>query len=63
MFNKIGKFFKSVNQEMHYVTWPTREDLKEGTSAVIIMSIIVALFLSLTDALFGYLIRTLLLKG
>lgn len=63
MFNKIGKFFKSVRQEMTYVTWPTRADLKEGTSAVIVMSVIVAVFLSLTDALFGYLLRTLLLKG
>jgi preprotein translocase SecE subunit len=63
MLKKTGKFFKSVRQEMGYVTWPTMADLKEGTSAVIIMSIIVSIFLSLTDAAFGYLIRTLLFKG
>lgn len=63
MFKKMFKFFKSVKQELGYVTWPTKADLKEGTSAVVTMSIIVAIFLSLTDALFGFLIRTLLFKG
>jgi preprotein translocase subunit SecE len=63
MFKKIAAFFVSVRQEMNYVSWPTKADLKEGTSAVIVMSIIVAIFLSLVDALFGFLIRTLLLKG
>ncbi len=63
MFRKIGAFIKSVRQELRYVTWPTQSDLKEGTSAVIVMSIIVAIFLSLIDALFGFLIRTLLFKG
>ena len=63
MFNKIVKFFKSVTRELGYVTWPTKADLKEGTSAVVAMSIFVAIFLSLTDALFGFLIRTLLFKG
>ena len=63
MFKKTAAFFVSVRQEMRYVSWPTKADLKEGTSAVVVMSIIVAIFLSLIDALFGFLIRTLLLKG
>ena len=48
---------------MSYVTWPTRADIKEGTTVVIIMSVFVAIFLSLVDTGFGFLIRTLLLKG
>ncbi|MCF7919424.1 MAG: preprotein translocase subunit SecE [Candidatus Cloacimonetes bacterium] len=63
MFKKIASFLRSVRQEMTYVSWPTRADLQEGTTAVIVMSIIVAIFLSLIDALFGYIIRTLLFKG
>ena len=63
MFKKITAFLISVRQEMSYVSWPTQADLKEGTMAVIVMSIIVAIFLSLIDALFGYLIRTLLFRG
>ncbi|NQV18580.1 MAG: preprotein translocase subunit SecE [Armatimonadetes bacterium] len=63
MFKKIFVFFKSVRQEMSYVSWPTKADLKEGTTVVIIMSSIVAIFLFLVDAAFNVLIRTLLLKG
>ena len=63
MFKKIIQFFKSVRQEMSYVSWPTKADLKEGTTVVIIMSSIVAIFLFLVDAAFNVLIRTLLLKG
>ncbi len=63
MFKKIISFFKSVKTEMSYVTWPTRADIKEGTTVVIIMSVFVAIFLSLVDTGFGFLIRTLLLQG
>ena len=63
MFKKIISFFKSVKTEMSYVTWPTKADIKEGTTVVIIMSVFVAIFLSLVDTGFGFLIRTLLLKG
>ena len=63
MFKKIISFFKSVKTEMSYVTWPSRADIKEGTTVVIIMSVFVAIFLSLVDTGFGFLIRTLLLQG
>jgi len=48
---------------MSYVSWPSKDDLKEGTTVVIIMSAVVAVFLSLVDFGFGILIRKLLLKG
>jgi len=51
--NKIIGFFKDIRTEMKYVTWPTKDDIREGTLVVIIMSAIVALFLSLVDFLFG----------
>ena len=63
MFKKTVEFFKSVKKEMSYVSWPTKADLKEGTTVVIIMSIFVAIFLSLVDMGFSYLNRTLLLQG
>lgn len=61
MFKKIINFFKSVNSELKYVSWPSKDDIKEGTTVVILMSAIVAIFLSLVDAAFGFLIRNLLL--
>ncbi len=60
VLNKILKFFKDVRQEMKYVSWPTRSDIKEGTIVVIVMSAIVALFLSAVDMLFSMLIRYIL---
>ncbi len=48
---------------MSYVSWPTKADIKEGTTVVILMSIFVAIFLSLVDTGFGFLIKQLLLKG
>jgi preprotein translocase subunit SecE len=62
MFKKIFTFFKNVKTELSYVSWPTKADLKEGTTVVIIMSTIVAIFLSVIDAGFGLLIRKLLFK-
>lgn len=63
MFKKLAVFLKSVWQELKFVSWPTSDDLKEGTTVVIIMSAIVAGFLFLVDAAFRFLIQNLLLKG
>jgi len=51
-FEKISHFFRDVRAEMKCVSWPNKSDLKEGTLVVIIMSAIVAIFLSLVD--FGF---------
>lgn len=48
-FEKISRFFREVNAEMRAVTWPTKDDVKEGTIVVIVMSAIMAIFLSLVD--------------
>ena len=57
MINKISKFFKSVVSELKFVSWPTMADLKEGTTVVIIMSAIVAVFLTVVDFAFNFLVR------
>lgn len=48
---------------MSYVSWPNKDDIKEGTTVVIVMAIFVAIFLSLIDTGFGFLIRKLLVLG
>ena len=63
MVKRFFTFLKNVRQEMGYVSWPNRADLKEGTTVVIIMSIIVGVFLSVIDGIFSFLIRNLLLRG
>jgi len=51
-FEKITRFFRDVRSEMKSVTWPSKDDLKEGTIVVVVMSSIVAIFLSIVD--FGF---------
>jgi len=51
-FEKINRFFRDVRSEMKCVSWPNKVDLKEGTIVVLVMSTIVAIFLSLVD--FGF---------
>ncbi len=59
MFDKIGHFFHDVASEMRAVSWPTMDDIKEGTVVVIVISGIVALFLALVDFGFGQLVKLL----
>ncbi|MCB5252987.1 MAG: preprotein translocase subunit SecE [Candidatus Cloacimonadaceae bacterium] len=51
-FAEVSRFFRDVRSEMKSVSWPTKDDLKEGTVVVLVMSAIVAIFLSLVD--FGF---------
>ncbi|HHV37454.1 MAG TPA: preprotein translocase subunit SecE [Candidatus Cloacimonetes bacterium] len=55
-FEKISRFFREVRSEMKSVTWPGKDDLKEGTMVVIVISSIVAIFLSVVDLGFKHLI-------
>ncbi len=52
LIDKIVRFFHDVATEMKSVTWPTKADIQEGTVVVIVISGIVAIFLSLVD--FGF---------
>ncbi|MDI9529515.1 MAG: preprotein translocase subunit SecE [Candidatus Cloacimonadota bacterium] len=56
-FEKVTRFFHEVVAEMKSVTWPTKADLKEGTVVVIVISAIVAIFLSLVDLGFSKIVE------
>lgn len=56
-FDKIKQFLHEVRAELKSVTWPSKADLKEGTLVVIVMSSIVAIFLSLVDLGFNNIIN------
>lgn len=51
MFQKINKFLQEVKQEMSKVSWPTRNELKGTTVIVIVLTIILSVFIWLTDKL------------
>lgn len=46
---KILDFFTSVSKEMRKVTWPTKEELKESTTIVVVVCLLFAAFTYLVD--------------
>jgi preprotein translocase subunit SecE len=63
LFHRMMTFLREVRHELNYVTWPSKDDLKEGTIVVIVMSAIVAVFLSVTDWIFLLMSKYLLFRG
>ena len=49
MKEKIVNFFTDVVKEMKKVTWPTKDELKESTSIVIVACLILAAFTYVID--------------
>ncbi len=56
MFHKFIKFLKDVKAEMKSVSWPSKADITEGTTVVIVMSGIVSIFLSIVDLTFQFIV-------
>ncbi len=49
MFEKISRFLQEVRQEMAKVSWPSRDELKGTTIIVIVLTIVLSVFIWLTD--------------
>lgn len=49
MKDKIKNFVNDVVKEMKKVTWPTKDELKESTTIVIVVCLIIAAFTYLID--------------
>lgn len=60
MFTKIKKFFDESRTEIRHVNWPTREEAIRLTSVVIVLSLILAAFLGLSDYGFTNLVKYLI---
>lgn len=57
MIKKFLQFIRDVRQEMKYVSWPTKADIKESTTVVLVMAIIVGIFIAIVDNVFSQLIK------
>jgi preprotein translocase subunit SecE len=55
----LSSYIKETKTEMSHVTWPKRRQVILYTVAVIIVSILVAVFLGLLDTVFSRLITLL----
>lgn len=49
MIEKITRFLQEVRVEMSKVSWPTRKELKGTTVIVIVITLILSVFIFLTD--------------
>ncbi|MDP3901823.1 MAG: preprotein translocase subunit SecE [bacterium] len=52
MFNKVTSFFQESRQELKRVNWPTLAETRRLTIIVIAISLGVAAFLGILDAIF-----------
>ena len=62
MANKITQFFIEAKAELLKVNWPTKKQAVNYTLMVIGLSIAVAIFLGSLDYLFGYILKTFIVK-
>jgi len=56
---KITEYIKETQAEMKHVSWPSRKQAINYATAVILVSIITALFLALFDYVFSRLLTLL----
>jgi preprotein translocase subunit SecE len=59
MIESIKEFFADVSKEMKKVSWPTREQLREATTVVIVVCLIITAFVFLIDQGMTLLMRSI----
>jgi preprotein translocase subunit SecE len=57
MKEKILAFFDDVVKEMKKVTWPTKQELKESTTVVIVVCLVLAAFAYGIDMLISQVLK------
>ncbi|WP_425145567.1 preprotein translocase subunit SecE [Deinococcus sp.] len=58
--NPLLQYFRDARAELGRVTWPTREQVIEGTQAVLVFVIAITLVVYLYDLIFGSLVKLVL---
>ncbi|MFH1567718.1 MAG: preprotein translocase subunit SecE [Gemmatimonadota bacterium] len=61
MWEKVRTFASEVRGEFGRVTWPTREDLVNSTTVVLVFSVALAIFIGLFDLILSY-VRSVLVN-
>jgi preprotein translocase subunit SecE len=54
------QYFRDARAELSRVTWPTRQQVLEGTQAVLIFVVALTLIVFVMDRVFGTAVRALL---
>jgi preprotein translocase subunit SecE len=57
---QIPQFFREVREEVKKVNWSTRQELKEITIMVLIVSVILTVYIAIIDEGFSRLVQILI---
>ena len=57
MKEKIIGFFEDVVKEMRKVTWPTKAELKESTTVVIVVCLVISAFTYVIDMIINQVLK------
>jgi preprotein translocase subunit SecE len=57
MKEKIINFFNDIVKEMKKVTWPTKQELKESTTIVIVVCLVIAAFTYVIDMIINQVLK------
>ena len=49
MFEKLIRFLREVRNELKRVTWPSRDEIRESTTVVIVLVLLFSVFIGLVD--------------
>ncbi|MBE0642707.1 MAG: preprotein translocase subunit SecE [Bacteroidetes bacterium] len=60
MKEKITDFINGVTKEMKKVTWPTKDELKDSTTIVLVSTIVLSAFVFVIDSLLTQIMKLLL---
>jgi len=63
VLQKVDKFFKEIKGEWNKITWTGRKEVMSGTIAVLILSAIISIFLTLIDTGLSFVVKKLLGAG
>jgi len=61
VFDKVTKYLGDVRQEMSKVMWPSRAELRESSTIVILLSLMLAIFTYGIDFILTHLLRLIIL--
>jgi len=61
VYKKVVKYLSEVRQELSKVMWPTAAELRESSTIVLLLSLILAVFTYGIDFILTHLLRLILL--
>jgi len=56
MFEKLIRFLREVRNELKRVTWPSRDEIRESTTVVIVLVLLLSVFVGLVDRALSFLV-------